>query len=219
MTDFSVCRKNMVDCQLATNGIACPELLNIYRSLPREKFLPSKHAALAYIDEDLQLGQAGLFLEPMIEAKMLQAANIDKKDVVLVLGGGAAPLAAVASHLAQTVFVKDASKTLIKNISKVFLDESMGNVVCDAGDVCGGSPDHAPYDVIFIGGACCDLSDTLFAQVKDGGCLIMPYRPDSSQPAELVKYTKQGTELVKTIICQSNTPYLKGFSLEKGFVF
>ena len=219
MTDFNTCRKNMVDCQLITNGINDEDLLSVYRHLPREKFFSKKHAANAYVDEDVTCGAGLNMLEPMIEAKMLQSAGIEKRSIILVLGAGAACLAAAAAQLSQTVFLVDSSKKQITQLSKTFLDLNVGNVVCEQGTVCDGLSKHGPYDAIFMGGACSSVSEELLAQLKDGGCLVSPVRENSISPSSVVKYTRRGKESLQEVICQSNTPYLKGFEAEKGFVF
>lgn len=54
--DFAKARRNMVECQLRTNRVVDPAIVAAMGSVPRERFLPESLAALAYIDEDLPIG-------------------------------------------------------------------------------------------------------------------------------------------------------------------
>ena len=47
---FAQARKNMVDCQLNTNGITERKVLDAFGEVPREKFIPEPYKSVAYID-------------------------------------------------------------------------------------------------------------------------------------------------------------------------
>ncbi len=73
---FADARKRMVDSQIRPNRVTDPRILAAMRRLPRERFLPPALAALAYADEDVPLGNGRYMLEPMVLAKLLQAATL-----------------------------------------------------------------------------------------------------------------------------------------------
>ena len=63
-TSAAIARKNMVDCQIQTNGVVNNEILAAFGKIPRELFLPREVQGVAYNDEDILLGERQLYLEP-----------------------------------------------------------------------------------------------------------------------------------------------------------
>ncbi|MDH3663027.1 MAG: protein-L-isoaspartate O-methyltransferase, partial [Alphaproteobacteria bacterium] len=79
-------RTNMVDNQLKTNRIDDPTVLAAMGAVPRELFLPKALHGVAYADEDLLLPDGQFVIEPLVFARLLQAAAIGRDDIVLVVG-------------------------------------------------------------------------------------------------------------------------------------
>ena len=92
---FADARRNMVDSQIRPNRVTDPRILAAMRRLPRESFLPSAVRALAYADEDVPLGNGRFMMEPMVLARLLQAAALIDQERVLVVGAGTGYGAAV----------------------------------------------------------------------------------------------------------------------------
>ncbi len=65
----------MVDTQLRTNKVTDANVLAAMGEIPREMFVPEDRASLAYIDEDIHIGKSRCMAEPMILARMIQAAE------------------------------------------------------------------------------------------------------------------------------------------------
>ena len=87
MADFAKARQHMVDCQIRTNKVTDPGLLSALAEVPRERFLARHLQGIAYIDEDLAIGAGRYLMEPMVLARLLQAADITPEDLVLEVGG------------------------------------------------------------------------------------------------------------------------------------
>ena len=103
MVDYAAARTNMVESQLRTNRVWDQRLLEAFETLPREAFVPEKARRFAYIDEDLAIGQNRHLMEPMVLARLIQAAAIGEEDMVLDLGCGLGYSTAVLARLAATV--------------------------------------------------------------------------------------------------------------------
>ena len=78
MTDFATARRHMVDGQVRTADVTDLRILAAMLEIPRENFVPSSAAGLAYLDLDLAVGEAGVrrLLKPMVLAKLIHAANV-----------------------------------------------------------------------------------------------------------------------------------------------
>src|SRR5262249_57877801 len=59
MTDFAAARRNMVEGQVRTADVTDLRIQTAMLEIPRENFVPSALAALAYLDLDLPVGEAG----------------------------------------------------------------------------------------------------------------------------------------------------------------
>ncbi len=164
-------RNFMVDSQVRPNKVYDPRLLAAMRSLPREKFLPPDLAARAYADEDVALGAGRCLIEPMVIARMVEAAAIRAGQRVLVVaagpGYGAALLAACG---AQVTAVEDDPALLA--LARAALPEFAPGVVLVESPPAQGHPAGAPYDLIFIEGAVEVIPPALIGQLAPMGRLI-----------------------------------------------
>ncbi len=103
MTDFAAARENMVESQVRPNGVTDRRIIDAMAALPREDFVPDHRRAVAYMDEDVDLGGGRFLIEAMAFAKLLHLAAVKPTDKVLLVGAGMGYGAAVASNLAGLV--------------------------------------------------------------------------------------------------------------------
>lgn len=223
MIDFATARRNMVDNQIRPNRVTSPALLQALLEVPRELFVPEQARGVAYVDEDipLQSGQgegARWLMEPMVFARLLQAAEIDKSEVVLDIGCGTGYGTAVLSRLAATVVGVENDPRLAEvaaaNLEKLRVD----NVALIAGELEKGCPAQAPYGVIVFEGAIHRISDEIGAQLVEGGRLVAVLR-DGPGMGKAVLALRRGGTLSHRILFDAGTPYLPGFTPEPSFVF
>ena len=78
----------MVDSQIRPNKVSDPRVLAAMRHIPRERFLPSRLAVLAYADEDVPLGNGRALMEPMVLARLVQLAAPTAGEKALVVAAG-----------------------------------------------------------------------------------------------------------------------------------
>src|SRR5436190_621265 len=101
--NFEQARESMIESQVRPNKVTQADLIEAMRRVPREKFLPAYLQSRAYVDEDINLGNERYLLEPMIIARLLQAANIQKTDNVLDIGCATGYSAALLGCLCDKV--------------------------------------------------------------------------------------------------------------------
>ena len=53
MSDFSIARQKMVDCQVRPSDVTDLRIIDAMLAVPRERFAPKASAELAYLDADL----------------------------------------------------------------------------------------------------------------------------------------------------------------------
>jgi protein-L-isoaspartate(D-aspartate) O-methyltransferase len=171
--DYTRARQNMVDNQLRTNRVDDPRVLAAMREVPRERFVPKALRGVAYADEDILLPGGGFLIEPLVLARLVQAARIGEDDVALVLGCTTGYTGAVISRLAATVIICQPDEAAASQIESLLDDQGAANVVvvlCP--DPLEGHPSQAPYDVIVLAGAVDDVPDALLRQLGENGRLV-----------------------------------------------
>src|SRR5262245_50044281 len=100
---FESARRSMIDSQLRPNKVTDQALLDAVAAVPREEFVPSAYRSVAYVDEDVPLGNGRHLLEPMVLARLIQAAAPTPADCVLDIGSATGYGVAILSRLAGNV--------------------------------------------------------------------------------------------------------------------
>ena len=216
--NFVQARTNMVDNQLRTNRISDPAVLSAMGTVPRELFLPKALHGVAYADEDLLLSDGKFLMEPLVFARMLQAARIGQEDVMLMVGCDTGYSAAVASKLAATVILVQRNDEAASRIQPVLDQVEADNVVAAVhADPTAGDPDQAPFDVIMVIGAVDSVPDTLVDQLNDDGRLIA-VEGDSRVGKGVVISKIHGT-VGKRVLFDAHVPNFSGVQTTTEFAF
>src|SRR5690242_17018105 len=103
MPVYEAARANMVESQIRPNKVTDERVIAAFGRVHRELFVPARLRGVAYADEDLPLGQGRYMMQPMVAARLLQAAGIGGTDSVLVVGAGVGYEAALAAFLGRSV--------------------------------------------------------------------------------------------------------------------
>lgn len=173
MSDFNTAaRQHMVDSQVRPNKVTDPRILNAMLNVPRHEFVPVNRQALAHADEDVPLGGGRVLLEPMVIARLLQAAAPVAGERALVLaagpGYGAALLGALGCYVTAIEDDPQLAATLRDTVARLAPDVTTGR-----GPLADGWAAGAPYDLILIEGAVPAIPEALGPQLtREGGRLV-----------------------------------------------
>ena len=222
MIDFSVARRMMVDGQVRTADVTDLRLIAAMTELPRERFVPERSTALAYLDLDLPAsdaeGRAGRrLLKPMVLAKLIQLAEIGETDRVLDVGCATGYSSALLAHLAGSVVALEQDPTLARRAEQAIAEFGLAKVQVVVGPLVAGWPAAAPYDVIVLQGGSEIVPDTLLRQLKDGGRLVCALGSGPLRKAML--YRSSDGEVSGRPAFDAAAPLLPGFARQPAFVF
>ena len=221
MTHFDILRKNMVNSQLLPNAITSKELLDAFRQLKRENFVPTSQQALAYIDRDLQIkadpqdGETRFILDPMVQAKLIQAVDVKPSDIVLDVACSTGYSTALLAKLANMVVGIEANQKIADLATQHIEQQEIDNAVIICDPLADGYKKEAPYDVIVVNGLVEQVPQELFDQLAEGGRLIAIEVSDKSTISaplgHAFLYHKKHEVLAKRMIFDASPTKLNDF--------
>ena len=220
MSDFVQARKNMVDCQVAPAGIISPGILEAFSSVPRELFVAKKAQNIAYFDEEVQISNDRFLLDPITHSRMLQALDPGKDDVVLDIGAGTGYTTAILCSLVSTVIALEESKKLIDQSQDLCSDLDFCNIVTIKGKLAKGCAEHAPYDLIFFGGAVAQIPEDIVQQLTPKGKMILIHKPAGEVMGQVKIIENLGEKGFSSYtLFEAAAHYLPGFEPQSAFTF
>lgn len=216
--DFAAARLNMVESQLRTNRVVDTRLVEAMAAVPREAFLPSQLRAIAYVDEDIALGNGRYLMEPMVFARLVQSAQLAQGARVLLVGSGCGYGAAVLAHMGMRVTALECEAKLAAAARAACAANGAASVTMVEGPLEAGWPAAAPYDVVLFEGGIGDLPPAYAAQTGEGGRLLAVVAPPERQ-GKATLWQKFAGSLTGRTLFDAATPLLPGMLREPGFVF
>lgn len=216
--DFSIARQSMVDSQIRPNRVNDGNVLAAMAEMPREAFLPKALHGVAYVDEDLPIGKGRYLMEPLVLARLLQAAAIQPSDVALIIGCGTGYSVAIASRLASAVVAIESDAKLAQAAGDTLTGLGFDTVAVMPGDLKAGYAKQAPFDVILFDGAIAEVPESIAEQLAEGGRLVAVVRPGQGVGKAVVVARENGL-LSRREVFDANIPWLPGFEPVSQFVF
>ncbi len=215
--DFDLARRNMVASQIRTNEVTDPLVINAVGLVPRERFLPTTQQSQAYVDEDVAVADGRWLMEPMVAARLLQLADVQKSDHALVCPCGSGYLAAVLAHMAGSVVAVEVEGPVRDGAAKLLADLGADTVAVVTGTVKEGCPGQSPFDVIVMDGAVSAIPPTILEQLADGGRCVAVVQNGPIGRATLVQRT--GDAFGTRAEFDASVPVLPEFKAEAVFAF
>jgi protein-L-isoaspartate(D-aspartate) O-methyltransferase len=219
MPDFAAARKNMVDGVVHTAGITNPLILDAFRNVPRETFVPEALQSAAYTDEDLPLGMGRYLPEPIPHAKMLQALELKGTEKVLDVGGATGYAPTIMSHIARTVVAVD-DEEFLNYALHIWHHMDIENIIPARASAGGDYSSHGPYDVIFINGAVAEMPVYLSEQLAPGGQMVAIVKKAGMRMGEATLLRNSvGHKFSSRVLFEAGAHYLPGFEPKPVFNF
>lgn len=215
---YQTARTNMVESQVRTNKVTDPALIEALQTVPRELFVPAPLRGIAYVDEDLDLGAGRCLMEPMVLARLLQAAGVTPTDRFLEVGCGTGYAVALAARLAREVTGLESVPAHVRRARELFAELKIANGEIVEGPLAGGAPARGPFDVILITGSVAAVPAGLTSQLADGGRLVAVVRRAIGLGQAMLTQ-RFGDVYSSRILFDAATPSLPEFEPQESFVF
>jgi len=218
--NFDTARQHMIHNQVQANRVTNGAVLAALARVPREAFVPKSLESVAYVDEALDIGGGRHLMEPMVLARLLQAADIKPTDAVLEIGTGTGYAAAVMAPIASSVVALECDPALAAQAAEIMTAQGFDTVAVVKGPLGEGFAAQAPYDVIFINGSVPDVPKAILDQLAEGGRLVAVVAEKArNRPGRGVIYRMAGGVVSSRDLFDAGTPFLPGFEQKAGFIF
>ena len=217
MTEYATARENMVENQLRPSNVEDPRILDAFRAVPREVFLPARLRGVAYRDEDIDLGNGRHLIEPLVLGRLLQASRPEPEEVALVVGCDTGYAAAVLSRLVATVFLLVPDAAAARPIEARFDEFGFDTIVVQSGHAAVGLPKEAPFNLVLLAGSVVEPPLALLNQLDQGGRLAAVV--DSGRAGKVTIVTKVGDAFGKRQPFDARTPPIPELRPEAAFEF
>ena len=202
-------REEMVRTQLAERGIHDLRVLDAMRKVPRHEFVPEAFRTDAYGDHPLPIGEGQTISQPYIVAAMLEHLALEATDRVLEVGTGSGYVTALLSLLSAEVYSVERHAALAATAESTLRRLEYRNVIIRVGDGSQGWIEHAPFDAILVSAATAEMPPMLFAQLREGGRMMVPVGPPFSQELQLI-FNVSGEPEVKILEGCRFVPLVEG---------
>lgn len=216
MTDYAARRNVMVDTQVRPSDVTKFPIIDAMLKLPRETFVPASKREAAYVGENLYLGGGRVMLEPRTLAKMLDALDIDRDDVVLDIGCGLGYSTAVAARLADFVVGVEEDEDRAAEAQVILSEHGIDNAAIMSGVLSEGAAKSGPYDAIMVQGGVQSFPQGLADQLKDGGRVAAVFLEGQLGVVRIGH--KMGDHISWRFSFNAGAPLLPGFEKETAFV-
>jgi len=177
----------MVRKQLAERGIRDLHVLDAMRRVPRHEFVPESFQQDAYEDHPLPIGEGQTISQPYIVAAMLEYLAPQTAERVLEVGTGSGYVTALLSLLSAEVYSVERHAQLAISAESTLHRLGYRNMKIRVGDGSQGWPEYAPFDAILVSAATPEMPPALFAQLREGGRMVVPVGPPSNQELQLIR--------------------------------
>ncbi len=159
----------MVDTQVRPSDVTKFPVIEAMLHVPRELYVPVARREAAYMGENLSLGGGRVLLDPRTLAKLIDALDIQRTDVVLDIGCGLGYSTAVLARIADFVVAVEDDATRADAAQSTLSEQGVDNAAVLAGPLTAGAAKSAPYDAIILQGAVEQMPAAILAQLRDGG--------------------------------------------------
>ena len=183
-------REMMIENQLRPNKITNNDVLQVFMSTSKEKFISEDKINICYSDQDISIKDQRGYLKNLHLAQILHFAEIKNNEKVLHIGGLTGYLSVLIAKLCNKIYVTDNDQEFVENIINNFKNNEVTNGKVIKEEFSEGLKGEEPYDLIIIDCPQYNFNLDLLSQVNVGGRIIYieKINEELSKAYKMIKY-------------------------------
>jgi protein-L-isoaspartate(D-aspartate) O-methyltransferase len=216
--NFEQARFNMVEQQIRPWEVLDSRVLSLLQTIPREDFVPVRYRKLAFADVAVPLEAGQVMMRPKIEARMLQALDVQEDETVLEIGTGSGFVTACLAAMAKRVVSVELYEELHREAAARLESRQTANVELFVGDALRGWQPEQAHDVVVVTGSVADVPEHFRGWVNPGGRMFVVCGESPAMEARLL--VRQGvSEWSAESLFETDLPRLVHAEPEPEFEF
>jgi protein-L-isoaspartate(D-aspartate) O-methyltransferase len=185
-------REQMVAQQIRAWDVLDEDILNLFRRLPREHFVPAAFRDVAYADTEIPLPHGQHMLAPNVAGRILQALDVQPAEQVLEVGTGSGFLSACFALQGARVSSLEIFADIAAQARLNLAAAGIAGVDVTTADALGRLAGPARYDAIAITSSLPIYDSRFEAQLKPGGRLFVVVGEGAAMDARRVTLEASG---------------------------
>ena len=183
-------REVMIENQLRPNKITNDDVLRVFMSTSKEKFISEDKKNICYSDQDISIKDQRGYLKNLHLAQILHYAEIKNNEKVLHIGGLTGYLSVLIAKLCNKIYVTDNDQEFVENIINNFKNNEVTNGKVIKEEFSEGLRGEEPFDLIIIDCPQYNFNLDLLSQVNVGGRIIYieKINEELSKAYKMIKY-------------------------------
>ena len=183
-------REVMIENQLRPNKITNNDVLQVFMSTSKEKFISEDKKNICYSDQDISIKDQRGYLKNLHLAQILHYAEIKNNEKVLHIGGLTGYLSVLIAKLCNKIYVTDNDQVFVENIIENFKNNELTNGKVIKEEFSEGLRGEEPFDLIIIDCPQYNFNLDLLSQVNVGGRIIYieKINEELSKAYKMIKY-------------------------------
>ncbi len=219
MNDYTAARRHMIDSQIRPNRVSDRNVVGAFAEVAREEFVPADLRGIAYVDEDIAIGDGRYLMEPMVLARLLQEAGPRPQDDSLAIGCGTGYSVAILARLCSTVVGIESNAELVEVANANLMRLGIDNAAVVAGNLTAGCPEQGPYDLILFDGAVAEVPRPILDQLTPDGRLVAVIDDGSAPIGRATLFLNSDGAIARRPLFDAAIKTLPGYEKVPGFVF
>ena len=216
--NFEQARLNMIEQQIRPWEVLDQNVLDLLQLIHREDFVPEEFRQLALADISIPLANGQVMMTPKLEARLLQALDVQAHENVLEVGTGSSYLTALLAKLANQVQSIDIFEEFTVSARKTLNAYDVDNVELETRDFFQDRPAGETYDVVVITGSMPNMEPSLNELLAVGGRLFVILGESPVMDARLITRSSDSSWQEESLF-ETDLPALLGVEIKSAFKF
>lgn len=195
---------------VAREGLADARIIDAFRTIAREDFVPEGGRVEAYSDRPVGIPECQTTSQPSLIARMIDAAAPKAHERVLEIGTGYGFQTALLAQLAAEVVSVERHEELAAEARSNLQRAGIGNAEVIVSDGWKGCVAKAPFDAMVVSAAASEVPAALEDQLNEGGRLVIPLQGVLGDEVWLLVKEEGSLEKVRLITPARFVPLVPG---------